>query len=40
MLRVSLAAALALFVVVSCNAYAQDSGQKTRELVVALDKTK
>jgi hypothetical protein len=40
MLRVSLAAALALFVVVSCDVYAQDSGQKTRELVAALDKTK
>lgn len=40
MLRISLAAALALFVVVSCDAYAQDSGQKTRELVAALDKTK
>ena len=40
MLRISLAAALALFVVVSCDVYAQDSGQKTRELVVALDKTK
>jgi hypothetical protein len=40
MLRISLAAALALFVVVSGDAYAQDSGQKTRELVVALDKTK
>lgn len=40
MLRLSLAAALALFVVVSCDAYAQDSGHKTRELVVALDKTK
>jgi hypothetical protein len=40
MLRISLAAALALFVVVSCDVYAQDSGQKTRELVAALDKTK
>ncbi len=40
MLRISLAAALALFVGVSCDVYAQDSGQKTRELVVALDKTK
>ena len=40
MLRISLAAALALFVVVSCDASAQDSGQKTRELVAALDKTK
>ena len=40
MLRPSLAAALALFVVVSCDVYAQDSGQKTRELVAALDKTK
>ena len=38
--RISLAAALALFVVVSCDVYAQDSGQKTRELVAALDKTK
>ena len=36
----SLAAALALFVVVPCDVYAQDSGQKTRELVAALDKTK
>jgi len=40
MLRISLAAALALFVVVSRDVYAQDSGQKTRELVAALDKTK
>ena len=40
MLRISLAAALALFVVVSCDVHAQDSGQKTRELVAALDKTK
>ena len=40
MLRVSLAAALAFFVVVSCDVYAQDSGQQTRELVAALDKTK
>jgi hypothetical protein len=40
MLRISLAAALALFVVVPCDVYAQDSGQKTRELVAALDKTK
>ena len=40
MLRISLAIALALFVVVSCDVYAQDSGQKTRELVAALDKTK
>ena len=41
MLRISpLAAVLALFVVVSCEAYAQDSGQKARELVAALDKTK
>jgi hypothetical protein len=38
--RISLAAALALFVVVSCDVYAQDSGQTTRELVAALDKTK
>ena len=38
--RISLAAALALFVVVSGDAYAQDSGQKTRELVAVLDKTK
>ena len=38
--RISLAAALALFVVVPCDVYAQDSGQKTRELVAALDKTK
>ena len=40
MLRISLAAALALFVVVPCDVYAQDSGQKTRELVAALDKKK
>ena len=40
MLRLSLAAALAVFVVVSCDVYAQGSGQKTRELVAALDKTK
>jgi hypothetical protein len=40
MLRLSLAAALALFVVASSDVYAQDSGQKTRELVAALDKTK
>ena len=40
MLRISFAAALALFVVVPCDVYAQDSGQKTRELVAALDKTK
>jgi hypothetical protein len=40
MLRMSLAAALALFVVMSCDVYAQDSGQETRELVAALDKTK
>lgn len=40
MLRISLAAALALFVVVSCDVYAQDSGRKTHELVAALDKTK
>ncbi|HEX3234528.1 MAG TPA: hypothetical protein VHR41_10055 [Gemmatimonadales bacterium] len=40
MLRLSLAAVLALFVVVSCDVYAQDSGLKTRELVAALDKTK
>jgi hypothetical protein len=38
--RISLAAALALFVVVSCDVYAQDPGQTTRELVDALDKTK
>jgi hypothetical protein len=38
--RISLVAALALFVVVSCDVYAQDSGQKTSELVAALDKTK
>ena len=38
--KISLAAALALFVVVSCDVYAQDSGLKTRELVAALDKTK
>jgi hypothetical protein len=40
MLRISLAAVLALFVVVSCDVSAQASGQKTRELVAALDKTK
>jgi hypothetical protein len=40
MLRTSLAAALALFVVVPCDVYAQNSGQKTRELVAALDKMK
>jgi hypothetical protein len=40
MLRISLAAALALFVVVPCDVYAQDSNQETRELVAALDKTK
>ena len=40
MLRGSLAAAFALFIIVSCDVYAQDSGQKTRELVAALDKTK
>jgi len=40
MLRISLAAAMALFVAVSCDGYAQDSGQKTREMVAALDKTK
>ena len=40
MLRISLAAALALFVVVPRDVYAQASGQKTRELVAALDKTK
>jgi hypothetical protein len=38
--RISLAAALALLVVVSGDVYAQDSGQTTRELVAALDKTK
>ena len=40
MLRGSLAAAFALFVIVPCDVYAQDSGQKARELVAALDKTK
>jgi hypothetical protein len=40
MLRISLAAALALFFVVPCDVYAQDSGPKTRELVAAFDKTK
>ena len=40
MLRISLAATLALFVVVPCDVYAQNSGQKTRALVAALDKTK
>jgi len=40
MLRISLAAALAVFVVVPCDVYAQNAGQKTRELVAALDKTK
>ena len=40
MLRISLAAAVALFVVVPCDVHAQDSGQTTRELVSALDKTK
>jgi hypothetical protein len=40
MLRISLAAALALFVVVPCEVYAQNAGQETRELVAALDKTK
>jgi hypothetical protein len=38
--RLSLAAALALLVVVSCDAYAQDSGERTSQLVDALDKTK
>ena len=40
MLRISLVAALALFVVVPWDVYAQNSGQTTRELVAALDKTK
>lgn len=40
MLRTSLVILMALFVVVSCETYAQDSGSKTRELVAALDKTK
>src|SRR5215210_1908696 len=40
MLRISLVIAVVLFVGLSCEVYAQDSGQRTRELVTSLDKTK
>ena len=41
MLRITFALALALFVLAGVNAsYAQDAGQRTRELVTSLDKTK
>src|SRR5215217_7602307 len=40
MLRISLLMAVVLFVGLSCEVYAQDAGQRTRELVTALDKTK
>ena len=40
MLRFTLVIALALFVILPFEAYAQDSATRTRELVAALDKTK
>ena len=40
MLRISLLIAVVLFVGCSYEAYAQNAGQRTRELVTALDKTK
>ncbi|HUR99848.1 MAG TPA: hypothetical protein VMZ26_17415 [Pyrinomonadaceae bacterium] len=40
MFRISLLFAVVLFVGLSCEVYAQDAGQRTRELVTALDKTK
>ena len=40
MMRIPLLLALVLFVGLSCEIYAQDAGQRTRELVAALDKTK
>jgi hypothetical protein len=40
MLKISLVVALMFFVGLSCEAYAQDVGQRTSELVSALDKTK
>ena len=41
MLRITFALALALFILAGVNvSYAQDAGQRTRELVASLDKTK
>jgi hypothetical protein len=40
MLRISLLIAVMIFVGLSCEIYAQDAGQRTRELAAALDKTK
>ena len=40
MLRYLVVVALVMFVCVSVDTYAQDAGQRTRELTAALDKTK